>query len=316
MQFSQYTCIKDFFNATYDIIMSNEAQTILPLGGIVTCKEDADKKAGITVRSETITAMHNEVYADEPGHNTRNLFMATVSDENGIHLTAIMTPPKEMSLYSTNNIINQAAITCLIEGMAQAGISLPGLMAEKQLTEAFSAQYTARHNLVATTTMNQRIYELTKVNPAIPKASLRLAQERDMSFLPYWDSAYFHEAIDRPNIINPNPETYLEIIRANNVYIMEKDGVPVAMARISRALKTVCYISYAFTPPYFRKRGYQTACTAALSQLALDRGFAKVVLFTDLANTTANNIYQKIGYYPIGDSLQVRYESIASTQCI
>ena len=283
MEFTKYTCIQEFYRATHEVIMKNQAQTILPLGNIVIGKNDETGK-----------------------HNPADWLMATVSDEKGICLTAVMTPPKEMTLYATNNENDIKAISCLIEGLGDTPI--PSIMAEKQLVEMFSAEYSQKHNKHATVTMNQRIYELTKVNPAIPKAKLRLAIGRDMSFLPYWDSAYFSEAINRPNIIGKAPEEYMDIIRSGNVYIMEEQGVPVAMARISRELETVCYISYAFTPPYFRRRGYQTACTAALSQIGLDRGFSKIVLFTDLANATANNIYQAIGYSPICDSLQVKFE--------
>ncbi|MCL2527556.1 MAG: GNAT family N-acetyltransferase [Defluviitaleaceae bacterium] len=283
MKFTKYSCINEFYNATHETIMKDEAQTILPLGNIIIGKND---EAGM--------------------QNQSHWFMATVSDEKGICLTAIMTPPKEMTLYAANNENDPRVISCLIDGIGDT--PLPGIMAEKQLVELFAAGYAQKHNKHTIITMNQRIYELTKVNPAIPKAKLRLAADRDMSFLPYWDSAYFSEAINRPNIIGSNPEDYLDIIRSGNVYIMEKQGVPVAMARISRELETVCYISYAFTPPYFRRRGHQTACTAALSQIGLDRGFSKIVLFTDLANTTANNIYQTIGYSPICDSLQVKFE--------
>ena len=287
MQYSQYTCIHQFYTATYDVIMGDEAQTILPLGIIAIGKEEADKTGG---------------------HSQADWFMATVMGSSGICLTAVMTPPKNLSLYATGSQNNPEAIVCLIEGMALSGISPPGLMAEKQLTEMFAAQYTQIHNMRAITTMKQRIYELTKVNPAIPKANIRLARESDMSFLPYWDGAYFKEAINRPTIIGDDPEIYRDIIRTNSVYIMEDNGVPVTMARISRELKNVCYISYVFTPSYFRRKGYATACSAALCQIGLDRSFAKVVLFTDLANAASNSIYQKIGFYPICESLQVAFE--------
>ena len=34
----------------------------------------------------------------------------------------------------------------------------------------------------------------------------------------------------------------------------------------------------------------------------------EVVLFTDLANSTSNSIYQSIGFRPIGDRRVVRFE--------
>jgi len=47
---------------------------------------------------------------------------------------------------------------------------------------------------------------------------------------------------------------------------------------------------------------------AQISQMALDKGFDKCVLYTDLLNPTSNSIYQKIGYTPICDSLMLNFE--------
>ncbi|WP_258166573.1 GNAT family N-acetyltransferase [Paenibacillus sp. PCH8] len=61
-------------------------------------------------------------------------------------------------------------------------------------------------------------------------------------------------------------------------------------------------------PPYERRKGYATSIVTQISQLALDKGFTKCVLYTDLENPTSNSIYRKIGYMPICDSLQLKFE--------
>ena len=53
--------------------------------------------------------------------------------------------------------------------------------------------------------------------------------------------------------------------------------------------------------PDARRRGYASALVAAISQEALDAGCRFCFLFTDLANPTANHIYQAIGYTPVRD---------------
>jgi predicted GNAT family acetyltransferase len=50
-----------------------------------------------------------------------------------------------------------------------------------------------------------------------------------------------------------------------------------------------------------RGRGYASALVAAASQEALDGGRRFCFLFTNLANPTANHIYQAIGYQPVRD---------------
>jgi predicted GNAT family acetyltransferase len=73
-------------------------------------------------------------------------------------------------------------------------------------------------------------------------------------------------------------------------------------------MQTVCGVSFVYTPPYFRCKGYATSCVAGLSRMLLKEGFTKCVLYTDLANPTSNSIYRKIGYRPICDSLEIKFE--------
>jgi predicted GNAT family acetyltransferase len=46
--------------------------------------------------------------------------------------------------------------------------------------------------------------------------------------------------------------------------------------------------------------------TAAASQDILNDGGVPV-LFADLANPTSNDIYQRLGYYPVQDRLQIEF---------
>jgi hypothetical protein len=40
----------------------------------------------------------------------------------------------------------------------------------------------------------------------------------------------------------------------------------------------------------------------------LEKGYSFCCLYTDLANPTSNSIYQKIGYRPVADSSQIRFD--------
>jgi hypothetical protein len=63
-----------------------------------------------------------------------------------------------------------------------------------------------------------------------------------------------------------------------------------------------------YTPPEHRRRGYGSAVTAAASERNLDRGCRFCFLYTDLANPTSNRIYMDLGYEPVGDSAEYRFE--------
>jgi len=280
MEFKLYKNVNSFYDATYDTLMRHEAQNLIPLGNIIIGKEGKFTQGW---------------------RNPADWVMATVSDESGIRLTGIMTPPHNLALYATDNVIDDAAIACMIEGLAD--YEIPGVMTEKALAERYASMTKKPHEV----TVRLRIFELEKVNPKIPKIGrLRSANESDMFFLPYWLEAFYGECRERRPEHVQNAEVYLERIKQYAV-LEDDEGLPVSIAAVNREMVTVCGIASVYTPPYFRGKGYASSIVAQLSQRQLDRGFAKCVLYTDLANPTSNSIYMKIGYKAIADSLEIKF---------
>ena len=288
MQCKLYADVREFYNDTYAVLMRHEAQNLIPLGNIIMGNEGKDKTEW---------------------RDPANWLMAAVSDADGIQLTAIMTPPHNITLYATDNIMNPAAVSCLIDGLKEHEI--PGVMTEKSLAETFAKAYTSRNGSTFTTSMSQCIYELTAVNSDIPiLGDLRLLDEKDMHFFPYWLEA-FHAANRYGNTemyIPQDAAPYLHRLSTKKLYILEDEGIPVSMAGYTREMQTAIGVAFVYTPSYYRKKGYATSCVAQISQMALTQGFEKCVLYTDLANPTSNSIYQKIGYIPVCDSLMLKFE--------
>jgi predicted GNAT family acetyltransferase len=83
------------------------------------------------------------------------------------------------------------------------------------------------------------------------------------------------------------------------------DGEPVCFAGAAGPTPTGIRVGPVYTPPERRRRGYASACVAALSQALLDSGRQRCFLFTDLANPTSNAIYQAIGYRPVCDMAEI-----------
>lgn len=288
MQFKLYTDVNAFYRETYDVLMRHEAQNLIPLGNIIMGHEGTDKT---------------------DWRDPAKWLMATISDAEGIQLTALMTPPHNITLYATDNIIHPEAIDCLIDGLENREI--PGVTTEKSLAEYFAEEYSRRKGITYTTTMNQRIYELTAVKPDIQKVgTLRLLDEKDIHFFPYWAEAFFAGGSYGQTEMSIPQEAapYLYRIASKKLYILEDNGIPVSMAGYTRVMQTAIGVAFVYTPPYERRQGYATSIVAQISQLALDKGFTRCVLYTDLANPTSNSIYQKIGYAPVCDSLQLKFE--------
>jgi len=288
MNFNHYNDVNIFYRDTYNILMRSEAQNLIPLSNLIIGNEGKDKTGW-----------------RDPGL----WFMATVSEKDKILLTAIMTPPYNLTLYATDNIINNEAVTCLIKGIAQTGNRIPGIMTENSLAQYFAEAYAKANNISFYTKTKMRIHELLKVNPDIPQTgALRPARESDMAFLPYWLESFNFDCFGAALNINPDPDYYRYHINGKKLFILEQNGIPVSMAQKSREMRTVCGVSYVYTPPYFRGKGYATSCVAAVSRLILEAGFEKCVLYTDLANPVSNSIYRKIGYNPVCDSLEIKFE--------
>lgn len=286
MQFKLYMDVHEFYNDTYDVLMRHEAQNMIPLGNIIIGHEEKDK-----------TDWRDPV----------NWLMVTISDVNGIQLTAIMTPPHNITFYATDNIINPKAINCLIDGLKDHKI--PGVTTEKTLAEYFAKEYTAQKGLTFKTTMSQRIYELKAVNPDIKQiGAVRLLEEKDMCFFPYWFEAFNASIYGKTEMSIPqDTKSYHYRLSTKKLYVLEYNGRPVSMAGFTREMQTAIGVGYVYTPPYYRRKGYASSCVAQISQIALDKGFTKCVLYTDLLNPTSNSIYQKIGYTAICDSLMLKF---------
>jgi predicted GNAT family acetyltransferase len=78
------------------------------------------------------------------------------------------------------------------------------------------------------------------------------------------------------------------------------------MASHGQPAAGVSIIRLVYTPPEHRRKGYAAACTAAVSETALQAGAARCALYTQLANPQSNAIYRRIGYEPAAEYL--RYE--------
>ena len=285
-----YTDIKSFYRDTYELLMRHEAQNVIILGNLVIGNAGLDKTGW---------------------RDPANWFMATVQDA-GITLTALMTPPYNITLYATDNRTDEEALACLIHGIEDSGVSIPGVTSEKSLAECFAKTYAGIRGVKYSVAQNLRLYELIKVNPEIApditvNGSLRLTRDSDMAFLPYWLEGFNSDCFGAPPFVQPDAAYYQHEVDAKKVYIFEDRGVPVSFANTNRELQTLCCIGGVYTPPYFRRKGYATSCVAALSQVCLEHGFTRCVLYTNLANPVSNSIYQKIGYVPINDSSDIKF---------
>lgn len=150
----------------------------------------------------------------------------------------------------------------------------------------------------------QRIFKLTSVVvPRVIPGEMRVALDADIELLADWN---FRFATECGLSLGADPRQGAQrdaedAVARGSRYFWTVEGKVVAMAGHVGKTPNGVRISWVYTPPAYRGRGYASAVVAALSQRILDSGNRFCFLFTDLANPTSNSIYQKIGYQPVCD---------------
>ncbi|MBR3927695.1 MAG: GNAT family N-acetyltransferase [Clostridia bacterium] len=232
--------------------------------------------------------------------------MATIQNGEHTELIALMTPPHNLLISAGDCAPSDDALNELIKGILDNDIEIPGLLCEKMLAERFIKMYTQKAGGRFLTEMEERVYVLTETSDIQPVGTIRKVNEKDMHFLPYWLSGFMKDALGEALEVN---ETSAKAhVENGTLYVLEVDGMPVSIAGTARKTPNGRSIGPVYTPPYFRKKGYATSCVMHLSRKLLDEGNQFLALFTDLSNPASNTAYQKVGYRPICDCMQMKYQ--------
>lgn len=227
-------------------------------------------------------------------------------DRAGAPVAAAMRTPPYIPVLARAEALE--AIPLLVEQFLEdPGVEgVKGPVAE---VRAFVAEWTRRTGQAAEMTLAERIYQVERVRPVagVP-GRLRSATAEDRPLLLAWYEAFAEEAFgghSPPGAIERAIDYRLSGAQAG--FAFWEDGGPVAMAGFVGPTPDGIRIGPVYTPPALRGRGYARAATAVLSQQLIDEGRRFCALYTDLANPTANYIYQQIGYEPVADSEEYHF---------
>ena len=191
--------------------------------------------------------------------------------------------------------------------LADAGHRVPGINASQEVADAFAAAWRDRTGDAVTVHRQMRLFRLGELIRPVPgpEGSARLAAERDRDLLAEWFDAFAREVGDPPR--SDNRAAIDDRLGYGGITLWQVGGVPVSIAGLTRVVAGMVRVGSVYTPPAQRGRGYAGAVTAAVSQSALDAGVREVVLYTDLANPTSNALYQRLGYRPVGDFVELSF---------
>ncbi len=287
MELTRHETAEGLLSVAGEFLAQREAEHNLPLGVLSTLR-------------------------DRPHSYPLPPYLAAVVDADRVVLVAIRTPPHGLILSEPGGGHDEVrvAVEHLVADLAAVAPDLPTALGPKATVEPFAGAWSRVTGRAARRELAERIYRLSRVIPPVRvPGSWRLAGTSDRDLLVSWLQAFHDEALPAGSVA-PDPAIVERWVRQDDrfAYLWEVDGRVVSLVVAGARTPTGRRIGPVYTPPADRRRGYAGALTAAASQDQLHRGRRFCFLFTDLANPTANAIYQQVGYEPVTDVDQYRFE--------
>lgn len=249
------------------------------------------------------TLIQTDIYQTEP-------YLALVENEGDVVAVALRTPPYNLLL---SMMADEAPIEVIVGDVYATYADLRGVTGLKAISKAFAQAWKATTGQEYRLNIEERSYRLTTVKPVSNvSGSYRLANDADRELLIQWFIDFSEEALD--GMSREDAENQVNVRLASDpklrgIRVWCDGGKPVSFAGYGGPTPNGIRVGPVYTPPELRGHGYASACVAALSQEMLDSGRKFVSLFTDLSNPTSNHIYQAVGYEPVCDVDEYRFES-------
>jgi predicted GNAT family acetyltransferase len=241
-----------------------------------------------------LSLLHARVAQHEPGR-----YWVAIERDKAVGM--VLQSP--LTFAATLTPMDEPVVVAMVDAIAEAGISLPGVNGPAATAASFAGQWTERCKSAATPFQGNRIYELLEMGKAPNvEGKLRQALPRDRDLMIHWTSAFQTE------VGEPADDAELRVDRglaAGQLWLWDV-GETTSMAVSREPVEGVVRVSGVYTPSDRRRRGYAAACVHTLSKHLQDSGF-RCILYTDLGNSTSNSIYRRIGYRAVAEVLRYRF---------
>jgi predicted GNAT family acetyltransferase len=201
------------------------------------------------------------------------------------------------------------AVDLLAQHLQKYG-TLSMVNAPPNIAQHFAQVWTQLTGQVHKLEMTLCAYRLQQLHPFTwTKGQLRQATTADISLVNQWFVAFFEEALG--SLAHYSQDWVNQQIHEGHVFLWE-DGVPVSMGCKMGQAANGYRVSFIFTPPEYRQKGYGKTCTAAVTQRLLDDGQRYCFLYADKNNTVTKLMYEAIARSAAPEA--IGYELMGETQ--
>jgi len=278
--------VAEYLTAAGDFLRARAAQNTVQLGA-----------------TETIRVRGADAFGDEAP-----LFGWWAAPGGPVTAAFMHTPPFGVTLTPSP----AAVAAALAEIFAARGRFPAWVMADTTTAPSFAAAWERQTGQRARVGRRSRLYRLGRLRPPdpAPPGRARVATAADSGLLLDWLEAFHREADGHGGL--DMQRAVADRLSYSGLTLWETADGPVSMAGVTRAVGGQARIGPVYTPPGRRGRGFGGAVTAAVSQAAKDAGVAEVLLYTDLANPTSNALYQRLGYRPVSDGVELHFRPAAA----
>ena len=166
--------------------------------------------------------------------------------------------------------------------------------------ESFAQRWHSRTGRTHSLRFHMRDHVLRRlIAPRLPGGTSRVAGPGDRGWLLEMHREF---AIDArmPPLTDESAMRLVDERLADGRFRVWNDGEDVAFAGFTHAGPDAARVAPVYTRPSFRGMGYGAAVVGALCAELCDEG-RSVFLVTDLTNPTANALYARLGFVPLGD---------------
>lgn len=230
----------------------------------------------------------------------------TVEEDGELLAILQVTPPHPLHYIIVKKERSDLLPSFIIPHLLKEEVPFSEVVSERQQAERFATAWQEITSGTSEMFMSQGLYRLDSVEDIdMAKGHMREATKADQAQLEAWYSAFEAES----GLRSSPPEKVTKAVQAmldrKEAVFWEVDGQVVSCAKRARPTENGITVSFVYTSPDARGRGYARSLVADLSRQLLEtKSFC--VLYTDLTNPTSNKIYREVGYRQIMDSAWVR----------
>jgi len=264
-----------------------------------------------------LTVLRRARVAPDTDWAADGLLLAVRGDDNRVLGAAFRTPPWPTGISGLTPELVPVIVDFLLDG----GLAPGGATGPRDVVDRFADLWHDRTGDDVTLLMDQRLYRLGTLEPPAVPGSVRVITKADLAggppdevtarlhLLARWRADFLAEAVS--HVDEPDQAAIINraIVSGSGYAIWTDDGIPRAMSAASAPLGGMSRIGPVYTPPEHRRRGYGAAVTAGVARWAMEQEAENVLLFTDLTNPTSNSIYQSIGFRPLLDAAEYRFDT-------